>query len=49
VRVCHIKGKTWADSVSEQGAEEVAWAKVVGSNRRLKKWHNGERNDLYTF
>ena len=26
VRVCHIKGKTWADSVSEQGAEEVAWA-----------------------
>jgi len=22
---------------------------VVGSNRRLKKWYNGEYNGLYTF
>jgi hypothetical protein len=35
--VSNIKGKTQAEGVSKQGAEEIIWTKERGSSRRLEK------------
>lgn len=35
IRVCHIKGRMYAEGVQEQGTEEAAWTQLEGCNRSV--------------